>query len=674
MTPNKNIKIATVVATLLFASNVMANTGAALIKEQPRNVYHVIKNKTLLEATNQLANRSGIVFKISADIERDAVNKKLAADDWGAAIGQLLQDYNFTVETENNNIKTVLVTGRHGSGNGLKNISVKEDELIVVAPDYAGKIPGKYKHFNAGSVFNVALPMEQLNNIAVGGELTLDLPIGQYKVKHDNRVEHGDGSSTWVGYLGDEGQGYRIYLSQGEAGVIGNVYTPDGAYNIETVDGQTVIVDIDKSGLDSAGYDHDEAEAAPETLALMENGLQMGGILSDLQQAAEKARAIADALAKEAQTLYTQYQQDLARAEAARAQAGELAARSKNTGVQLNAALSALRKSPRNAQLISAVTQLRAEQSQLAQQTKLANAAYKAANKAMAASKSAYNKKVKQANVAEANAKKAEAVYAAKNTNSTTAVTSSTAAPVNTVVDLMVLYTTVNQTASYAKQRIQYLVDVSNQAYKDSGINMSLRLVHARSTHYVENNANSQALTDLASDAGAFAGTAALRNQYGADLVVLFRPLYAQTAGSCGTAYVGFANGGNANANLGFGTIGDGYSKDAKSNYYCGTNTFTHEIGHNLGNVHDREYSNFTGKFNYSYAWGISGKFGTIMSYYGPSVMLFSTPALSTQCAGSPCGFAEGDAKASDQTKTINYTAPLVAGYRPNMVSVPVIQ
>jgi len=237
-----------------------------------------------------------------------------------------------------------------------------------------------------------------------------------------------------------------------------------------------------------------------------------------------------------------------------------------------------------------------------------------------------------------------------------------------------VLYTTTNQTAAYAKQRIKYLVDVSNQAYKDSGINMRLRLVHTRPTSYVENNANSQALADMALDRGAFAGTAALRRQYGADLVALFRPLYAKTAGSCGTAYVGFANGSSANAALGYGTIGDGYSKDAMSNYYCGANTFTHEIGHNLGNVHDREYSNVAGKFPYSYAWGSSNKFGTIMSYYGPSVMLFSTPKLATQCAGTPCGFPEGDTKASDQVRTINYTAPFVAGYRPTTVSVPVIQ
>lgn len=257
-------KITAFSAALLFASGAFANTDALLIKEQSRNVYHVIKNKTLLNVTNQLTNLSGVVFKISADIEGDVINQKLVADDWGAAIGHLLKDYNFTIETKNNTIKTVLVTGRHGSGNTVKKRLEKDDGLVVVVSDFAGEIPGKYKRFNTGSVFNVTLPIEQLNDIAVGDSLILDLPIGQYNVKHDNQIEHADGSSTWVGYLDDEGQGYRVYLSRGEAGVIGNMYTPDGAYNIDTVDGQTVLIDIDKSGLDFARYDHDEAEATPE--------------------------------------------------------------------------------------------------------------------------------------------------------------------------------------------------------------------------------------------------------------------------------------------------------------------------------------------------------------------------------------------------------------------------
>ncbi len=535
----RNSILATVISTVL-AGNAWAETAGPMIKEQPHHIYHVVKNKTLQETANQLANRSGITFKINAVLEGDVINRKLAGDDWSAILTQLLQGYNYTAVSDQGVVKTVVITGRNGSGQGNPAFFA-ESELVVVAPDFSKKIPERYKNFKAGSVMNVKLPMAELANIPVGNDLILDLPIGQYKVKHDNLVAHDDGSSTWIGYLDEEGKGYRVYLSQGDAGVIGNVYTPDGVYNIETVDGQTVVVNLDQSGLQSAGYERDQANSA--------------------------------------------------------------------------------------------------------------NAGYATRT---------------------AKARKTSGIFGSTSTATTTGTTATTAA--GTVVDLMVLYTTVNQTADYAKQRIKYLVDVSNQAYKDSGVNMSLRLVHTRATTYVENNANSQALSDLANDTGAFAGTAALRNQYGADLVALFRPLYAKTAGSCGTAYVGFVNGGGANPASGFGAIGDGYSKDALSSYYCGTNTFAHEIGHNLGNVHDREYSNAEGKFPYSYAWGISNQFGTIMSYYGPSVMLFSTPSLATQCAGTPCGFPEGDDKASDQTRTINYTAPFVSGYRTTTVSVPVIQ
>jgi len=243
------------------------------------------------------------------------------------------------------------------------------------------------------------------------------------------------------------------------------------------------------------------------------------------------------------------------------------------------------------------------------------------------------------------------------------------------VVDLMVVYTTGAQTADYAKQRLTLLVTASNQAYVDSGINMKLRLVYTEPTAYVESNNNSQALSDLANDVGAFAGISQKRVQYGADLVFLFRPLYAQTAGSCGTTYVEFAQSSLANKWLGYGTVSDGSSKDALTGYYCGINTFTHEIGHSLGLVHDREYSSFTGVFNYSYAWGVQGTFGTIMSYKQPVLMYFSTPLLSTKCAGQPCGYAETDtARSSDQVKSVNYTAPQVANFMSTMVTTPVLK
>ncbi len=57
-----------------------------LIKELRNNIYHVVSHKTLLRAVNQLANRSGITFKIKSALEDDEINRKLAADGWTGAL------------------------------------------------------------------------------------------------------------------------------------------------------------------------------------------------------------------------------------------------------------------------------------------------------------------------------------------------------------------------------------------------------------------------------------------------------------------------------------------------------------------------------------------------------------------------------------------------------------
>lgn len=233
------------------------------------------------------------------------------------------------------------------------------------------------------------------------------------------------------------------------------------------------------------------------------------------------------------------------------------------------------------------------------------------------------------------------------------------------VIDLLLLYTTETNTDDFMKQRIQYLMTLTNQAYQDSGINMSVRLVHAEPIKYSETISNPNALREMKDEVGAFAGLKTKRVQYGADLVFLLRPLHAKTHVNCGTTYVQFARGTEADKEKGYGTISDGIDKDG-SKALCQISTFTHEIGHSLGLIHDREYSTFQGAYDYAYAWGIKDNFGTIMSYNLPVVMLFSSPNLNKQCAGSPCGYPESDKKrSSDQVKTVNLTAPKIAAFMP---------
>jgi len=83
-----------------------------------------------------------------------------------------------------------------------------------------------------------------------------------------------------------------------------------------------------------------------------------------------------------------------------------------------------------------------------------------------------------------------------------------------------------------------------------------------------------------------------------------------------------------------FSSINDGQH----GRHYCESLTLGHELGHNLGAAHDKANSSFAGVFDYSYGKGVSGQFGTVMSYIQPKVALLSSPQLSCTANKAPCG------------------------------------
>lgn len=416
-----------------------------------------------------------------------------------------------------------VISWQNGNTPDKPRPKVNRANNIVIAPTFKS-IPLQYQHYPAGSVVPIDLPIAALMGRQQSESVRLTLPTGQFSVVND-AVLHDEASKTWIGHLSEAGAGYQMVLSEGAAGVMGHINTPQGTLMVEG-DGDAAYL-IDTQRLSLIGFDDDAV--APGKLD--------GTAVASMPMSKRKLTG-ADKIA---------------------------------------------------------------------------------------------------------------------------------------VVDLMVLYTTATTTADFAKQRIEYLVNTSNKAYQDSGIKMKLRLVNAESTRYSESVSNAQALDDLTNARGVFTGIHAKRAQVGADLVFLFRPLHANTHGNCGTTYVGFANGTAANSAYGFGTISDGIAKEPEVTSFCEINTFTHEIGHSLGLVHDIEYSAFPGAFHYSYAWGVKDKFGTIMSYKLPMVMLFSTPDLANQCVGLPCGSDETDAgKNANQVKSVNITAPQVANYLPTVVRVKI--
>ncbi len=232
------------------------------------------------------------------------------------------------------------------------------------------------------------------------------------------------------------------------------------------------------------------------------------------------------------------------------------------------------------------------------------------------------------------------------------------------IIDVMVLYTPGMATAypgDTIVTRIQYLVDLANQALADSGIHVRFRLVHTEKKNYTDDGSMNTALISLTNNEGVFSDVEALRDLYGADQVTLLRRYVDQ---GCGLAWIMQYD----NARYAYAVVHDGRRSDG---YYCDDLTYIHEVGHNLGCAHDRAHSDgVQGMYDYSYGYQFQAGttwYRTIMSYDCPGGCLqvgyFSNPQVSYN--GVPTGVAAGAPDAADNGDTINRTSFLVQNYRP---------
>jgi hypothetical protein len=762
---NVIVAVSITAALALTPSTCFATNG--MLTVAPSSVYQAVKNTSLQDALTKVSTRSGIVFKINAEIGKDVVRQNLSAATWEIAIKSLLQSYNYTLVTDGGVPNVVIVTGQNGSGSGAEPVHVTAavDPLdynapIVINPKM-GKLPKAYDSYPAGSVMAIDLPIKEIMGLGKGKTTSFDFPLGQFNVTHDNSVSESDGSTTFVGHMTDEGQGYRMILSQGPAGIMGSFTTPEGNFNIENQNGATVLVDTGK--LTHAGFEGDTTagviDASVRGAAIASEPIANDAVTLTVSQltaavttatinvtvaksaltAAQAKLTVANAagasslaslnnataiynIAKATLGTYTATlaiaQANYAKTTAAYAAANSAYIGAKAALASANTAYNTATVATKAAALVRFTAANNSTNSNYASLL-AASGSNATANAAYSQALAGYNTQIgivqtSSTAVAKANAAYAPALAAITSatvgvtvaqTALTTAnmalakanadlaaatttypfVTPSTTAETRNVIDIMVEYATDQVTAAYAKQRIAMLVTASNQAYIDSGIKLTLRLVYSEPTSYPSQNSNADALSVLASSSGVFSTVAAKRAQYGADLVYLFRPLNALTQANCGNAYIEMVSGTAANPDIGYGVISDGTSKDSAPYYYCGINTFTHEIGHNMGLVHDRDNTTVYGATQYSYAWAVTGvgAFGTIMSYGNPIVMYFSTPALAAKtstgatqtCNGQPCGYAASDARrASDQVLTANATVPIIAKFMPTMIATPDIK
>lgn len=257
------------------------------------------------------------------------------------------------------------------------------------------------------------------------------------------------------------------------------------------------------------------------------------------------------------------------------------------------------------------------------------------------------------------------------------------------VIDLALGFTP-GMVATYGSEaaavsRLTNLVALGNFAYERSGVNMRVRLVHAMRVEYPDNTDNADALQKLTgynsatrqfiTPDAAFNGLRAAREQYGADLVALVRQHRAPEQKGCGIAWLIGANQRAitaADAPFGYSVVSDGSDLDESDNntYFCSEYSLVHELGHNMGQAHNQQNSEYAGAHAYSYGYreAASNGFHTIMAYpladsSQTEVPYFSTPLISL-AAGRPYGLASS----ADNVRSLNQTMPIVATFRQSIV------
>lgn len=237
-------------------------------------------------------------------------------------------------------------------------------------------------------------------------------------------------------------------------------------------------------------------------------------------------------------------------------------------------------------------------------------------------------------------------------------------------VDVLVLYTQgmVDAYGSVDKvaTRVDQLVALANQAYANGGLAHRMRLAGLEKVSVSDTSSNDDALGQLQAGSGPFAAVSVRRKAVGADLVALLRPYYS-AQNSCGVGYVlgwGGSGIGSGSAAWGVSVVSDG-SDHGGSRWYCDQTAFAHELGHNMGLMHDRatvaDQGGGTGATPYAFGYSVANRWGTIMSYTAPVQLRFSNPNDYNCGSSERCGLPETDAASADNVKALSLTMPQIA-------------
>lgn len=243
---------------------------AAVPSPPPSLRDEALKNpeETLGEHLAVFGKALGIKFHVAPSVKDDWVQKKQGV----ASETQLqaeLRAYNWLgIRDGLGQWVSIRVTGRRGNGKDLSPSRPQEKTLLTFRSPPA-KAPLRYRGYPKGSFYPITVSRSQLEGMAMGDTVKLSLPGGDYTIRHDDRQQHQNGDTTWVGQLeGDGSRLSRALITLGEGDQIdGQITTPEGIFQLESDPSGQWLVDLSAAGFQQGYYEVPGLWPAPPPIA-----------------------------------------------------------------------------------------------------------------------------------------------------------------------------------------------------------------------------------------------------------------------------------------------------------------------------------------------------------------------------------------------------------------------
>jgi hypothetical protein len=227
------------------------------------------------------------------------------------------------------------------------------------------------------------------------------------------------------------------------------------------------------------------------------------------------------------------------------------------------------------------------------------------------------------------------------------------------VIEVMVVYTTAAREGQGGAHGMQALIALSeattNLALAASAVPARVRVVLTLETKYTETGNATVELHRLAdTDDDAMDEVHLLRDQVGADLVAL---IVHEMGTACGQAFFAIGTGNQPFPHLGFSVT--------KAECAVDNLVFAHELGHNFGCRHNREFDDDPGAFEFSHGHALGGDLGTVMAVSSTGVTRvphYSNPEVLYD--GVPTGVKIEDPESAYSAESIRRTAFNLANFR----------